>query len=258
MTRFRFAALMLGLAAIVAVSGVQAQDKKDNKRPGGGGFGGGRINAVSGPLVPDNVQDKLSLTAEQKEKVAKLQKEYDEKSKDTTDKIRQEIQDAIQNQNFQALGGLNQKMQEVQKVRTDYEGKVKDLLTDDQKKTFETALKDRPTGGFGGFGGGGGIGGFGGGAGGFGGGARVQTPKELTSTDVQDKLNLTKEQKDKIAKLKKEFEEQTQSVLTDEQKKKFEEIKKEQPDAPRRPAGGAGRGGDGGRGGNRNPAPDGK
>ncbi len=122
-------------------------------------------------------------------------------------------------------------MQEVQKVRTDYEGKVKALLTDDQKNKFETALKDRPTGGVGGFCGAGGFGGFGGagGAGGFGGAARVQTPKELTSTEVQDKLNLTKEQKDKIAKLKKEFEEQTQSVLTDEQKKKFEEIKKEQP-----------------------------
>ncbi len=55
MTRFRFAALVLGLAAIVAVSGVQAQDKKDDKktdRPAGG-FGGGfgRLGATAGPLV---------------------------------------------------------------------------------------------------------------------------------------------------------------------------------------------------------------
>jgi Spy/CpxP family protein refolding chaperone len=256
MTRFRFAALLLGLAAIVAVSGVQAQDKKDDRktdRPAGGGFGGfGRLGGMSGPLVPDSVQDKLSLTADQKEKVAKLQKEFDEKSKETTEKVRKEIQEAIQNQDFQSLGGLTQKMQEVQKIRTDYEGKVKALLTDDQKKTYETALKDRPMGGLGGFGGFGGGGGFGGaGGGGFGGfgGARTQTPKELTSADVQDKLNLTKEQKDKIAKLKKEFEEQTQNVLTDEQKKKFEEIKKEQPETPRRP---------GGRGGNRTPPSEGK
>ncbi len=164
MTRFRFAALLLGLAAIVVVSGVQAQDKKDDKktdRPAGG-FGGGfgRLGATAGPLVSDNLQEKLSLTAEQKDKIGKLQKEFDEKSKETTDKVRQEIQDAIQNQNFQGLAGLNQKMQEVQKIRTDYEGKVKALLTDDQKKTFETALKDRPTGGIGGFGGAGGFGGF--------------------------------------------------------------------------------------------------
>ena len=250
---------VLVLAGLLVVGGAFADDKKDdnksdpppsNGRAGrGGGFGGG-AGVFGGQLVPTSAMDQLKLSDSQKEQVSKLQKEFDAKVQEKSGKVREEMQKAFQNQDREAITKLQGQMREVrqdtQKIMEDYEGKVKALLNDDQKKTYETVLKDRPRG-FGGFGGGfgGGNGGFGGG--GFGGFARGgQGPRELTSPAVQTQLNLTDEQKAKLDKLKKEYEEASLKVLTDDQKKKYDEIKNAPPGGR-----GFGRGNGNGPGGNR-------
>ena len=116
MTRFRFAALLLGMAAIVAVSGVQAQDKKDNKKPGGGIGGIGRLNAATGPLVPDNLQDKLSLTAEQKGKIKELHEGFAPKYRAQRDQRRE-----LRQKELDALSAL---------LTADQREKVKELVGD--------------------------------------------------------------------------------------------------------------------------------
>ena len=62
-------------------------------------------------------------------------------------------------------------------------------------------------------------------------------PGQLLPTELQEKLSLTAEQKEKIAKLQQEAETKLKEVLTDEQKKKLEEIKKEAESNPGRPGG---------------------
>lgn len=175
----------------------------------------------TGPLLPEGAKDKLNLTAEQKDKIAKLEKEFDDKSKESTDKLRESIQKAVQDKDISGLQGLRDLMEANQKLRTEYEGKVAALLTDEQKKKFEEATKDaprRPGAGF---------------------QPQRQTDKGLQSPDVQQKLELTKEQKEKLADIQKEAEKKALEVLTQEQKKKYEELKKEQPRSPfgRRPGG---------------------
>jgi Spy/CpxP family protein refolding chaperone len=228
MTRLRYLALGIGLAVLLAAGSTGADDKKDDKKadpPRRGGFVE-RLTNVGGPLVPTDTLDKLKLTADQKEKVEKLQKEFADKEKEAVGKAREAMQKAVQDRDRDAIRKAAEQvgaaLRDGRKLRDDYEGKVKAVLTDDQKKTYEAALKERPRGGI--------AGGFPGGAGGF--GRAAQGPKELSSPDVQQKLNLTAEQKEKLEKLKKEFEEKSLGVLTDEQKKKFEEIKKEQPRGP--------------------------
>lgn len=192
MTRLRHLTLGIGLAVLLAAGGVRADDKKDDKKadpPRRGGFAG-RLENFGGPLVPADAQDKLKLTAEQKEKVEKLQKEYAEKEKETTGKAREAMQKAVRERDGDAIRKAAEQvraaMQDARKLRDDYEGKVKALFTDEQKKTYEAALKERPRG-FGGFPGGG--------------VPFARAPRDLSSPDVQEKLSLTAEQKEKLEKL---------------------------------------------------------
>jgi Spy/CpxP family protein refolding chaperone len=167
---------------------------------------------ASGPLVSKETQEKLNLTAEQKDKIDKLEKEFADKTKDTETKIREAREKAIQDKNREAFAKIREMTTEAQKVRTDYEDKVKGVLNDEQKKQFEEAARAgrRP-----------GIDAlrvpFG----------RNADSQGLQSKDVQEKLGLSAEQKEKLEKLQKEFESRSQEVLTDEQKKKFEELKKQ-------------------------------
>src|SRR5579862_8391676 len=185
MTRLRYLALAIGLAFLVTIGGTRADDKKPDPpqpRRGAPDILGqlGNIGSGGGPLLVPELADKLKLTDDQKGKVEKLQKEFEDKVKDKTGKIRDELEQAIQNQDIETIRKLPELMrnirQEAQKVRDDYEGKLKGLLTDDQKKTFEAVMKDRPpAGGFPG----GGI--FPGGGGFPGGGRTPPQPKELTT-----------------------------------------------------------------------------
>jgi len=233
-------ALALGL---VVLAGTQAdgQDKKKGDKGDRGRQGQGFQIGQQRDLVSTELQEKLKLTAEQKEKLTKLIKEYTDKSKPISDKLRE----ARGKDGFQ---GAREQLDELRKIRTDYTDKVKAMLTDAQKKTFAEASQNRQGPGGnnprpGGPGGPGGFGGFG-----------RPADTSLFSRDVQEKLDLTAEQKEKLEKIKKALDEISQGVLSAEQKKKFEDLKK---DAPRPDAGRGGRpqGGRPPQGGQRPPRP---
>jgi Spy/CpxP family protein refolding chaperone len=201
-------AVALGMALLYDA---QAQDEKP-KRPFGGGFGA----KMDAPLVDKELSEKLKLTEEQQKKLEKLDKDFAEKTKDSLAKFKEAMSKGFKDKD--AMADMREQGQAIRKTRGEFETKVKELLKEDQKKTFEEAIAARP--------------GPGGGPNGRFGGGRVQT---VYSPDVQEKLKLTSEQKEKLDKLKKDFDAKTTEVLTDEQKKKFEDIKKEGPPMRRRP-----------------------
>jgi Spy/CpxP family protein refolding chaperone len=117
------------------------------KKPGG--------VAEAGPLVPAEALTKLKLTAQQQTQVNEIIKEFDDKNKDAaakakeqTAKLLEEAQTAKQNNDKAAARQALEKIQEVQlglaKLREEYEGKLVQTLTDEQKKTFEELKKDFP------------------------------------------------------------------------------------------------------------------
>jgi Spy/CpxP family protein refolding chaperone len=100
-----------------------------------------QVGRAGGPLITAETKDKLNLTADQKEKIAKLEKEFEDKSKETMAKSRETIQKAIQEKDIAALQQMRDVLQANRKLRTEYEGKVSALLTDEQKKKFEEIKK---------------------------------------------------------------------------------------------------------------------
>jgi Spy/CpxP family protein refolding chaperone len=185
---------------------------KKGKKGKGGDRQGFQFRQPSGPLVPTELADKLKLTDDQKGQVAKLQKEFEEKTKTAADKLKELGEKATKDKNREAFQELREQAQAIRKTRTEFEDKVKGLLKDDQKKTFEDEIKTRaearrP-----------------GGPGGFPGRGAPQSTS-IFSRDVQEKLNLTAEQKAKLEKIKKALDDLSTDVLTAEQKKKLEELK---------------------------------
>lgn len=252
MTRVQFTVGALGLALLCVAGSVQADDEKpqrprttrqrpgqDRQRPGFGGF-----NLRAAPLLSKEEQEKLKLTDDQKSKVEKVVSAFDKEQKAATDKIREAMEKARDGGDREAFRDILQKARELrestEKARTDAEAKLKAILTDEQKKTFDEIKKDRPArGGFPGGGpGGGGFGGFGG----FG----RMTPGQILPSVVQERLELSKEQKEQLDKLQKEVDEKLQKILNDDQKKKLDELKNARPGGPRR-------GGDGAPGGGNRP-----
>lgn len=207
MSWFRFGTLGCTLAVVVAlVNGTSAegqvriQIQPGQVRP---------VQAIQGPLVPERALEKLNLTAEQKEKIEKLQKEFTDKTTAAETKIKEAREKAIQDMNREALGKVREMSQDLQKVRAEYVEKVKGVLTPEQVKVYEEVFQPvrRP-------------------------GVQVipgqrNAPVDLASKAVQDRLNLTAEQKEKLEKLQKEYEARTLEVLTKEQKEQFEQLKKQ-------------------------------
>jgi Spy/CpxP family protein refolding chaperone len=204
------------LAVALVFCGTTWADDKDKEKPKrpqpGAGFGRMQMS-----LVPDALQEKLKLTDEQKKKVEKLQQEFDDKNKDTFEKVRDAMRKAMQDRDREAFGKIRELMEPVRKSRGEFQDKVAALLTEEQKKTFEEGRKEARDGppripGF---------------PGGPGRGQPTQeVPGKLFPSRVQERLNLTDEQKEKLAKMQKDFEAKAMELLTDEQKKKLEEIKK--------------------------------
>jgi len=236
MRLMRTSVFLAGLAlAGLMLAGVRADDEKKGKRPGGD-RPGGPFGGAAGPLVPGELAEKLKLTGEQKDKLAKLQKEFDEKVKPAADKLKELREKAGKDRgDREAFQALREQGETIRKTRGEFEDKVKGLLTDDQKKTFEQESRrpappgDRP------------------GQPGRGQPGRGQPgrdpqpgrggpPGGIFSAEVQERLGLSAEQKEKLDKIKKELDAKTQEVLTDEQKKKLEELRGERPRGPgRRP-----------------------
>jgi Spy/CpxP family protein refolding chaperone len=235
MNRVRFTVAALGLALLGRGAAGRADDEKpqrpgaarqrqgqDRQRPG--------LGAALGrtPLLTKEEAEKLKLTNDQKPKVEKIVSAFNTKLSEGMDKLREAMQKARDNGDQDAMREVMEKaramMQDTEKARESAEAKVKELLTDEQQKTFDDLKKDRPARpGFGGRGPGGqgfpGGGRFGGGfPGGF-------TPGQVLPSAVQDRLELSKEQKEQLQKLQKEVDEKLQKILNDEQKKKLDDLK---------------------------------
>ena len=164
MNRTRIAAA-LGLALLLGAA-ARSQDERPTRpqRPPRGGGPGGFFGFLNqGPLLSKDDQAKLKLSDEQKEKVAAIVKDYDKKTKADRDKIQEALRKAREDGDRDAFRGVAEKMRDLVKVRTDAAAKIKDVLNDDQKKTFDEIQRrsGRPGGGFPGGGPGGGPSGLG-------------------------------------------------------------------------------------------------
>ena len=162
-------------------------------------------------LLAVEAVEKLKLTAEQKDKYAKLDTEYKEKSKSAQDKF---IEDVKGNRDREKIKEANDKLQaDKKKLRDDLLAKVEPILTAEQKTVFAQVKVQQPTPNPGVIRRpdlpivGGGVG-------------------QVLPPGVQQRLNLTDDQKKQIADIQKEVEAKVLKVLTDEQKKQFEEMKK--------------------------------
>ena len=177
----------------------QDQPREQRKRPGFQGFGGG-------PVMPAELAEKLGLSAEQKDKIAKLQADFDKQNQEAQAKMK----DAIQSKDREKIRAATQQLGvNPFKARQELETKVKDVLTEEQKKKFD---EQRPQGrpGFG--------------RPGFPGGPGPQ-PGVILPAPLQERLELTAEQKEKLAQLQKDVDAKLGSILTEEQKKRLDQLK---------------------------------
>jgi Spy/CpxP family protein refolding chaperone len=182
--------------ALLATAGAHAQEQP--RRPAAA------QEPLGGPLVSKAVEEKLKLTADQKEKVAKIEKDFTDKAKDEA-KLRELVEKARQDKDRAAYKEAQEKINEAKKVRAEYLSKVTALLTAEQKKALEpgAGAERRP-----------------------GAAAPGQTAGTLLPGALQERLGLTAEQKEKLSAIQKEFEAKALQVLTDEQRQKYEQFKK--------------------------------
>jgi hypothetical protein len=196
----------------------------DDKRPGAGrrrdGPGAFQLQfGRGGPVVTEKDLEELKLTAEQKEKVAKVLKDHEARQKELTKQL------------ADLRGGgdrakLREVTQDLARARREAQDKVKAVLNEDQQKKFEEQRRNRGRG----FGRGvpGGPGGFG-----------RFAPGQVLPGALKDRLELSEEQKKAVEALEKEVKEKLNKILTDEQKKKLQQGTGrpggDRPARPRRP-----------------------
>jgi Spy/CpxP family protein refolding chaperone len=212
MHRFRSTVVGFVMLVVIWVGGGADAQTKEQQQPRRPGVQPGQ---PGGPLVPTGIEDKLKLTPEQKDKVAKIEKEFADKAKENEIKLRELMQKARADKDRAALKQIQEKAEEAGKVRKAYEAKVLEVLTAEQKKTFEQQAT--------------------------GAARRRAVPasagaSQLLPPALQERLNLTAQQKEKLNQLQKEFESKAIQVLTEEQRKQYEEFLKRrtrQPDSPR-------------------------
>lgn len=217
MTTYRLSGVFLALVVCASLA-LGGEEQKPAKRP----FAG--AGAAPGQLLPQETLDRLNLNDEQKEKVAKVRKEFEDKNKDSLEKVKETMskakeamEKARQDKDRDAARKVGEQLREanesMQKLRKDLQGQLSGVLNDEQKKKLEESFGD---------------------AGGAKRGLAKPGERPGRGADagagfippaLQEKLNLTAEQKDKLKQLQKEFEEKAKGVLTDEQKKQLEEAR---------------------------------
>lgn len=245
MNRLHLTAAMAALALAIVGLSAQGQDR-DKPRPEGG------QRELFGP--PQRVLEKLELTQDQQKRIAGLIKDFSEKHKGDVDKFREEagkVREGLGKagrDDREAAEKLRKKMEELtanmRKLEDELDGQIAGQLNNEQKKKFEDAKKaltagpggDRPSGDRPGPGGdrpgkdkerpGGDrpgkdkerpdVG--------KGPGTRI-LPKILMMPGMAEALGLSAEQKEKLAKIRKEADEKMMDVLTPEQKKQLEEMR---------------------------------
>jgi hypothetical protein len=136
-------------------------------------------------------------------------KDFGEKHEAGHKKLQEAIEQARQNQDREKIRELVQAHEkEAAKSHEELLSKVQALLTDEQKKKFAEVQRRRPEGGPLGIG-------------------------QILPPPFQERLGLTPEQREKIARLQKETEAKLKEILNDEQNKKLDDLKKGTPE--RRP-----------------------
>lgn len=165
------------------------------------------------PFDLPRILGQLELTGEQKEKIEKFMKELDEKHAAAKKKLDEAVEQAKQNQDREKVRELVQAHEkEMAKLHEDLLGKVQGVLTDEQKHRWAEVQRRRPEGIPPGVG-------------------------PILPPPLQERLALTPEQREKVAKLQKETEVKLKEILNDEQNKKLDDLKKAvvPPERPRRP-----------------------
>jgi hypothetical protein len=162
------------------------------------------------PLLTPEAVEKLKFTDKQKESYTKIETDYKDKSKTAQEKFRTDIQGVRDREKYKEA--LDKMQADTKKAREDSLAKIEPLLTADQKTVFAEVKNQQPQPGrivrplp---------IGGVGGGIG------------QVLPPAVQQRLQLTDEQKKQIEAIQKETEAKILKVLTDEQKKQLDTIKK--------------------------------
>ena len=144
--------MMAVVAALVAASGVQAQNQGGGP-PRGGRGGGGMQNLEV--ILPPAVVDQLALTADQQTNLKGLTAQYlkdreallakQKSSSNDVAQVRQDMQatrDAGDQAKMRELRGkLNELMQPQTDLQTKYRDQFRGTLTDDQKKKLDDALQ---------------------------------------------------------------------------------------------------------------------
>jgi Spy/CpxP family protein refolding chaperone len=187
------AKILTTLAVSLAITaGIHAQDEqKTRKRPGADG-------GQETSLLPRGIVEKLNLSAEQKDKIAKIEKEFADKSKESVSQIRAKMEKAKADKDRAAMQKAQAELAEVQKLRAAFETQVRELLTEEQRASFARAAGSQRPGAAG---------------------------SSLIPLAIQQRLGLSDEQQQKLQALQKEFESKALQVLTDEQRQRFEEFK---------------------------------
>jgi Spy/CpxP family protein refolding chaperone len=151
----KFSTLGMALAFIllsVCVTSALADDKPKAQK--GKGPLGGLVEQMT-RLLPDDTQEKLKLTDDQKKQVDQIQQDYTAKTQDSLSGLKDAIttaapalkkarEDKDKDAQKTAMQPVREKGMEVVKVRREYLSKVLDVLTDEQKKTYEEVKQDLP------------------------------------------------------------------------------------------------------------------
>ena len=161
------------------------------------------------PLLTPEAVEKIKFTADQQEKYRKIETEYKEKTKSANDKFRADMQGVRDREKFKEA---REKLDtDSKKAREDSLAKVEPILTDDQKAVFARVKQQQPQPAVGGIRaipfGGAGIG-------------------QVLPAGIQQRLQLTDDQKKQVEAMQKEVEAKLMKILTDEQKKQLEQMKK--------------------------------
>jgi Spy/CpxP family protein refolding chaperone len=193
--------VLVGVIAMFAAAPRVEAQATTKLQPGIGLVGG------NAPLLTPDAVEKLKLTAEQKDKYGKIEGDYKEKTKTIQDGFRTILQGGGDRKE-----AIDKMQTDLKKIREDSLAKVEPLLTGEQKTVFTQVKVQQPQPG---------------------GGIRPVPPiaigggiGQVLPAGVQQRLQLTDEQKKQIEAIQKEVEAKVMKVLTDEQKKQLEGMKK--------------------------------
>src|SRR5262245_6516021 len=153
MIKFRTLGMALAFALLsVCVTSALADDKPKAQK--GKGPLGGLLEQMT-RLLPDDTQEKLKLTDDQKKQVDQIQQDYTAKTQEALSGLKDAIataapaikkarEDKDKDAQKTAMQPVREKGMEVVKARREFLSKVMDVLTDEQKKTYEEVKQDLP------------------------------------------------------------------------------------------------------------------